>query len=318
MVHLSDLSEAQILALAISSEEEDGHIYMDFAHLVEASYPETAKMFRAMAKEEDAHRRVLINCYKQRFGQHIPLIRRKDIKGFSEYKAPWRIQHGDIAALRAQAGLMEQQAARFYRNASQQAQDIDVRKLLGDLARVEDEHRRMAASLEEDYVTPEVSIKESEISRKYVLLRVVQPGLVGLMDGSVSTLAPVFAAAFATHDVFNAFQVGLAASVGAAISMGFAEALADDGRLSGRGSPILRGLLCGLMTFLGGIGHTLPFLIKEFHTATAVAFGVVCFELILISWIRYKYQEASFSSTLVQVLIGGSIVFAAGILIGCS
>ncbi len=142
------------------------------------------------------------------------------------------------------------------------------------------------------------------------------PGLAGLMDGSVSTLAPVFAAAFATQDPWQTLLVGLAASIGAGISMGFTEALSDDGALTGRGSPMLRGFACGVMTMVGGLGHTLPYLIPHFVTATAIAIVVVIIELIAIAWIRWRYMQSPFFIAALQIILGGALVFAAGILIG--
>lgn len=318
MPKLSDLSEPEILALAISNEEEDGHIYADFAHMLRESYPDSAAIFDEMAREEDAHRRSLIELYRSRFGAHIPLVRRQDIRGYPVRKTAWQMKNRSIDTIRAQAAAMEQQAARFYREAAARSQDVDTRKLLGDLAVTEEAHCREASRLEEAYMAGHAPVREREISRRDFLLRVVQPGLVGLMDGSVSTLAPVFAAAFATHDPYKAFLVGLAASVGAAISMGLAEGLSDDGRLSGRGAPLARGLICGLMTFAGGIFHTLPFLIPSFHMAFVVALVVVVVELFVISWIRWRYQETPFSASLAQVVLGGALVFATGVVIGSS
>jgi rubrerythrin len=196
--------------------------------------------------------------------------------------------------------------------------DASIRKLLGDLAEAEDKHDALATGLEHEVLTSSVRHDEAEHERRRFVLQIIQPGLVGLMDGSVSTLAPVFAAAFATHNSWNAFLVGLAASIGAGISMGFAEALSDDGKLSGRGAPMLRGLVCGLMTTAGGIGHTLPYLIPSFYTATAIAFVVVVIELLTISWIQWRYMDVPPLSAAAKVMIGGALVLAAGILIGSS
>lgn len=318
MPKLADLSEREILALAIATEEEDGHIYADFAHLLQEKYPDSAAMFRSMAAEENTHRRQLIALYQSRFGAHIPLVRRQDVQGFPVRKSAWQMRNRTISAIRAQAGLMEQEAALFYRQAAAHSQDTDIRKLLGDLATVEEGHRQEAARMEAHHLGVAGHAREHETGRRDFLLRIVQPGLVGLMDGSVSTLAPVFAAAFATHDPIKAFQVGLAASIGAAVSMGLAEGLADDGKLSGRGAPLARGVLCGAMTFGGGIFHTLPFLVPDFRLALGLAVGVVALELLLISWIRWKYQDTPFSASLIQVVLGGAIVFGAGVLIGSS
>ena len=263
MRSFNELSERELLALAISNEEEDGRIYADYALELRDEYPASAKVFEAMAVEENEHRRSLIDLFVQKFGEHIPLVRRQDIKGTIVRRPVWHVKPLSIDRIRAAAETMEADAARFYRLAAQRTSDAGIRKLLGDLAAVEDQHQRDAAQLETENLTPEVRKGEDEDERRRFILQIIQPGLVGLMDGSVSTLAPVFAAAFATHVPWNAFLVGMAASVGAGISMGFAEALADDGKLSGRGTPLLRGVVCGLMTVAGGIGHTLPYLIPQ-------------------------------------------------------
>ena len=148
------------------------------------------------------------------------------------------------------------------------------------------------------------------------ILQVVQPGLLGLMDGSVSTLAPLFATATMTGRTASAFYVGLAASVGAGISMGLAEALSDDGQVSGRGKPLARGAVTGGGTILGGMLHTLPFLMADLHKALMLAYAVVVVELVAISYIRYRWMKSPLGSTVVQVIIGGGIVFALGIWLG--
>jgi len=312
------LSERELLALAIGNEEEDGRIYADYALALSEEYPASAKVFAAMAEEENGHRRALIDLYVARFGEHIPLIRRHDIKGTIVRRPIWHIRPLSIQRIRAAAASMEADAARFYRLAAERTSDAASRKLLGDLAAVEDQHQRDAEKLESENLTPQARQGEDETERRRFVLQIIQPGLVGLMDGSVSTLAPVFAAAFATHEPWKAFQVGLAASVGAGISMGFAEALADDGKLSGRGAPVLRGLVCGLMTIAGGIGHTLPYLIPQFWTATAVAGIVVVLELISIAYIQYRYMETPPFSAVAKVMFGGALVLAVGVLIGSS
>src|SRR5437762_3184617 len=228
MKNFNDLSEREVLALAISLEEEDERVYADFAEGLKDNYPASGSLFDAMRSEESSHRRRLIELYREKFGEHIPLIRRQAVKG------------------------------------------------------------------------------------------IVQPGLAGLMDGSVSTLAPVFAAAVATRSTWAAFLVGMAASIGAGISMGFAEALSDDGTLTGRGHPWLRGSICGAMTALGGLGHTLPFLIPAFRVAMIVAFGVVLVELATITWIRHRYMDTPTVSAALQVGLGGALVFITGVLIGSS
>ncbi|GBQ38277.1 rubrerythrin [Komagataeibacter saccharivorans] len=318
MRKFSSLSDQEILALAISNEEEDGRIYSDFAYAIRENYPDTSKIFTDMSQEEDEHRRDLIDLYARRFGPHIPLIRRQDIADFIVRKPAWQVQTLGIEAVRSHARQMEMDAARFYRQAALRTTDAVTRKLLGDLAHAEDRHEQAANAIEVDRLPTSKRESEDEDARRRFVLQIVQPGLVGLMDGSVSTLAPVFAAAFATHLPWNAFLVGMAASVGAGISMGFAEALSDDGKLSGRGAPLLRGLICGLMTTAGGIGHTLPFLISDFSVAMISAVIVVVIELFAISWIRWRYQETPFSSAIVQIVIGGLLVFVAGVLIGSS
>ncbi|MBV8913358.1 MAG: rubrerythrin, partial [Acetobacteraceae bacterium] len=306
----------EILALAISSEEEDGRIYADFAEYLREEYPDSARVFDDMAEEESEHRRMLIDNYVQRFGDHIPLVRRQDVRGAVVRKPAWQVRQLGIDAVRRQARQMEVDASRFYTEAASQTSDAGIRKLLGDLATAEIEHQRAADSITAKRLPGEVRSREDDNARRRFILQIIQPGLVGLMDGSVSTLAPVFAAAFATEQSHDAFLVGIAASVGAGISMGFAEALADDGKLSGRGTPLLRGVVCGLMTVLGGIGHTLPYLIPAFWTATIVAAIVVVFELLAIAYIQWKYMETPPLSAAAKVMLGGALVLAAGILIG--
>ena len=318
MREFSELDEREVLALAISNEEEDGRILADFAEGLRANYPATAKLFTDMAIEEGEHRHRLIELYRQKFGEHIPLIRRQDVRGFISRRPVWQVRPLGIETVRKQAQLMELEATRFYRRAASRATDASVRQLLGDLAEAEAAHENFADRLMEENLTTSVREEEDRTARRMFVLRVIQPGLAGLMDGSVSTLAPVFAAAFATGRPWDAFVVGLAASIGAGISMGFAEALSDDGSLTGRGSPWVRGAVCGLMTMLGGIGHTLPFLIPAFHTALAVAVVVVVIELLTISWIRWKYMDTPPVSATLQVLLGGVLVFATGVLIGSS
>src|SRR5579883_1168232 len=316
--NFKDLSEREILALAISLEEEDGRIYGDFAEGLRDTYPATGKMVEEMQAEEQGHRNSLIETYRQRFGDHIPLIRRQDVKGFVERRPMWLVRPLGLDAVRKQAALMEMETRRFYERAIQRVTDASVRKLLGDLAEVERRHYAKAESLEERHLTPDVRELEEKAHRRLFVLQIVQPGLAGLMDGSVSTLAPLFAAAGATGKSWDAFLVGLAASVGAGISMGFAEALSDDGSLTGRGLPWVRGVVFGLMTTAGGIGHTLPFLIPVFRLAMSVAIAVVAVELAVISFIRHRYMDTPFLSAAMQVVVGGVLVFLAGILIGSS
>jgi rubrerythrin len=316
MREFDELSEREVLALAISSEEEDGRIYLDFADGLRANYPASAQMFFDMAAEEDQHRRWLIALYQQKFGEHIPLIKREHVRGFVQRKPIWQLQPLNLHAVRRRAEEMEFDSAQFYQRAAARSTDASIRKLLGDLAAAEVKHEHAAERLMKENLTESALADEAESARRMLLLRFIQPGLAGLMDGSVSTLAPVFAAAFATGASWDAFLVGLAASIGAGISMGFAEALSDNGSLTGRGAPLLRGAVCGLMTTLGGIGHTLPFLIADFHAAVAFAVAVVVVELAVISWVRWKYMDTPPLSAAMQVGFGGALVFAAGILIG--
>ncbi len=316
MKRFSELSEQDILALAITLEEEDARIYRDFAKGLEESYPASAKVFAEMAREEDHHRQRLIEMHRRKFGEHIPLIRRQDVRGFVTRRPYWVTRPLGLDAVRKQAEIMELETRRFYERAAERASDAGVRELLGDLAQAEQSHETLAARLGERILTRSARAEEDETRRRLFVLQVVQPGLAGLMDGSVSTLAPLFAAAFATHNTWETFLVGLAASVGAGISMGFAEALSDDGSLTGRGHPLIRGIITGAMTALGGVGHTLPFLIDNFRVATTVAFAVVAIELWIIAWVRSRYMDTRFLQAAFEVVLGGAIVFAAGILIG--
>ena len=318
MKRFSDLTEQEILALAISNEEEDSRIYRGFAEGLREQYAASAKVFDEMADEEVRHRTMLFDLYRSKFGDYLPLIRRHDVKGFIHKTPLWLVRPLGIKDVRKYAEDMEFEAARFYRRASETTRDASTRQLLLELAEIEDQHEGIAHQLEEQILTKSARAKEDETARRMFLLQYVQPGLAGLMDGSVSTLAPLFAAAFATHNTWETFLVGMAASVGAGISMGFAEAASDDGSLTGRGAPWLRGTVCGLMTALGGLGHTLPYLIRDFWLATVLAVIVVAVELTAISYIRYRYMDTPFLSAAFQVVIGGTLVFLAGILIGSS
>ncbi len=313
-----DLSEKEILALAIQLEEEDGRVYSDFAEGLRDTYPSTAKMFEDMQAEESRHRQSLIDLYQQRFGIHIPLIRRQDVKGFVERRPEWLVRPLGLNKVREQAEIMELETQRFYERALQYISDASTRKLLGDLAEVERQHYAAAESIEEKQAASGARTEEDTSQKRLFMLQIVQPGLAGLMDGSVSTLAPIFAAALATHKTWDAFLVGLAASLGAGISMAFAEALSDDGSLTGRGKPLLRGVVTGSMTTLGGLGHTLPFLISDFRIAFTAAVVVVIIELGIISFVRHRYMDMPIVSSAVQVIVGGGLVFAVGILIGSS
>jgi erythrin-vacuolar iron transport family protein len=313
-----DLSEREILALAVSLEEEDGRIYGEFAEALRENYPATASVLDEMQQEESDHRATLIDLYHQRFGDRLPLIRRQDVKGFVSRPPVWLVRPLGPNAVRRAIESMEDETRRFYELAIERTSDTSTRKLLGDLAEAEAKHTAAAEAMEQKHITPAVRAGEKEASRRVFVLQVVQPGLAGLMDGSVSTLAPLFAAAFATRQAHDAFVVGLAASVGAGISMAFAEGLSDDGSLTGRGKPLIRGCVTGAMTFAGGIGHTLPFLIQNFRVAITTAVAVVVVELAIISWIRQRYMETPLVRAAFQVVVGGVLVFLAGILIGNS
>lgn len=312
----SDLSEQEILALAISSEEDDARIYRQYAERLRADYPASAKVFEGMATEEDDHRRRLIERHRDRFGEVIPLIRREHVAGFYARRPIWLTENLSLDTIRAEAEAMERDAGRFYTMAAQRTSDAATRKLLGDLAAAELAHEHRALELADKHLTEDARSDEDRAAHRQFLLTWVQPGLAGLMDGSVSTLAPIFATAFATHDTWTTFLVGTAASVGAGISMGFTEAAHDDGVLSGRGSPWKRGIASGVMTTLGGMGHALPYLIPDFWTATTIALIIVFIELWAIAWIQNKFMETPFMRAALQVVLGGALVFAAGALIG--
>ena len=308
------LTEQEILALAISLEEEDARIYDDFASGLKENYPPQADKFKELRRDEDGHRHRLLDLYRSRFGDHVPLVRRQDVRGFVRRRPVWLVRPLGLKAVQKQAELMELETKRFYEAAARRATDAGLRQLLGDLAEEERQHAHAA----EQIADTKLSEEESARQKRLFLLQVVQPGLAGLMDGSVSPLAPLFAAAFATHNSWQTFLVGLAASLGAGISMGFAEALSDDGSLTGRGHPWARGLVCGSMTALGGLGHSLPYLLGNVKTATAIAVGVVLVELGVIAWVRHRFMDTPLSSAVVQVVLGGLLVFLVGILIGNS
>jgi rubrerythrin len=316
MKNFDELSEPELLALAISLEEEDERVYADFAHRLRQNFPDSAKIFEGMRAEESGHRRRLQEMYQQKFGEHIPLIRRQDVKGFIERRAVWLRPSLSVKAAKTTASSMEEETRRFYERAAARTRDTSIRRLLDDLAEEERSHQNRAEELTETALKKGAGGREKDAQKKLFLLQVVQPGLAGLMDGSVSTLAPVFAAAFATHTTHAAFLVGLAASIGAGISMGFAEALSDDGTLTGRGHPLLRGIVCGCMTAVGGIGHTMPFLTEQFTLAIGIAVAVVVVELGVITYVRHRFMETPALSAAIQVAFGGAIVFGTGILIG--
>jgi rubrerythrin len=311
-----DLSEQDILALAISSEEDDGRIYRSYAEILRPEFPASAAVFDGMSVEEEGHRRRLIDLHVARFGDVIPLIRREHVSGYYARRPVWLVENLGIDRIRDEAAQMERDAERFYRAAAAQTTDAATRKLLGDLAAAEAGHAARAADLAADHLDADAKTSEESAAHRQFILTWVQPGLAGLMDGSVSTLAPIFAVAFATQDTWTTFLVGMAASVGAGISMGFTEAASDDGQISGRGSPIKRGIAAGVMTTIGGLGHALPYLITDFWTATSVAMVVVFVELWAIAWIQNRYMHTPFLRAAFQVVVGGALVFAAGVLIG--
>ena len=316
MKRFADLTEQEILALAISNEEEDSRIYRGFADGLREQYPASTKVFEEMAEEEVRHRGMLFDLYREKFGDYLPLVRRQDVKGFVRHKPLWLVRPLGLDEVRKYAANMEYETAHFYRQAAKSARDASVRELLDRLAEIEEQHENLAEKLSEEILTKEARGEEEATARRMFVLQYVQPGLAGLMDGSVSTLAPLFAAAFATHNTWETFLVGMAAALGAGISMAFAEALSDDGSLTGRGAPVIRGAVCGGMTTVGGLGHALPYLIPDFWTATVIAFVVVAIELAAISWIRWRYMDTTLLAAAFQVLVGGALVFMVGILIG--
>ena len=316
MTPYSELNEQQILALAISSEDDDARIYTNFAKQLHENYPASAHVFYDMAEEEHEHRRRLIDLYQKKFGDNIPLIRRSDVAGFVKLPPVWRMKNMGLEAMRKRAEVMELENYRFYKQSAERATDPDIKALLSELAEAEKGHESLAGRLGEKHLGADEKLSEEATRKRLFLLQVIQPGLLGLMDGSVSTLAPLFAAAFATQNTWQTFLVGAAASIGAGISMGFAEALSDDGELTGRGHPLIRGTAAGVMTTIGGLGHTLPYLLGDFWTATFWAVVIVFVELWAISWIRYKYMDTPFLRAAFQIAVGGFIVFAAGIAIG--
>ncbi|MGL4241848.1 MAG: iron exporter MbfA [Beijerinckiaceae bacterium] len=320
---LAELTEREVLALAIANEEEDSRIYASFAETCAVDFPASAKVFEDMAEEERGHRASLFSLYRERFGERLPPISREDVRGFMKRRRLWWEKDVSAAKLRAEAALMEQQAAHFYETAATQTQDTRVRELFVHLAEVERGHEKKAEALEAEHLTDEAQGVEAAANHRRFVLTYVQPGLAGLIDGSVSTLAPLFAAAFATKNNYETFLIGLAASVGAGISMGITEAMSDDGKISGRGSPWIRGTVCGVMTAVGGIGHTLPYLIPNswpnaFWLATTIAAIIVAVELVAIAWVRTRYMETPFMRSIMQVVVGGALVLAVGILIGSS
>jgi rubrerythrin len=316
--NFKDLTEREILALAVQIEEEDSRIYGDFADGLREMYPSTAKIFEEMQAEERKHSQMLLDMYQKRFGDHLQLVRPQDVRGFVERKPVWLVRPLGIKTVRKQASILELETRHFYERALSRITDAPTRKLLSDLVEIERQHSALAETLEEKHLTGEARNEEEKSQRRLWMLQVVQPGLAGLIDGSVSTLAPIFAAAFATQHSHAAFLVGLAASLGAGVSMAFTEALSDDGSLTGRGKPLFRGIVTGAMTAAGGLGHTLPFLISSFHAAIIVAVLVVAIELAVISFVRHRYMDMPLLSSTTHVVLGGIIVLIIGIWIGSS
>lgn len=312
----TDLTEQEVLALAISSEEDDGRIYRSYAEMLRADFPASATVFDGMAEEEDTHRKRLIALHRDRFGDVIPLIRREHVSGYYARRPVWLTANLGLERIREEAGQMERDAERFYLAAAARTTDAATRSLLGDLAAAEGGHIDKADQLMADRLGPDAKTEEEAAAHRQFVLTWVQPGLAGLMDGSVSTLAPIFATAFATQNTHTTFLVGLAASIGAGISMGFTEAASDDGQISGRGSPLKRGIAAGVMTTVGGLGHALPYLISDFWTATVIAMVVVFVELWAIAWIQNRFMQTPFLRAAFQVVLGGALVFGAGALIG--
>lgn len=321
MIAFTDLTEQQVLALAIQNEEEDARIYRAFAARLRDEFPHSAAVFTEMAAEEAVHRQRLYDLHRRKFGEDFPLIRRQDVRGFLKRKPIWLSTSLSLDAIRAEAESMEAEAAAFYVKAAERARDLSVRQLLTELAEVEGKHESLARRLTETNLTADARAAEDETAHRRFVLTYVQPGLAGLMDGSVSTLAPVFAAAFATRNNWETFVVALAAAVGAGISMGLTEALSDDGKITGRGSPVVRGWVCGAMTALGGLGHAIPYLIptswpNAFWIATTIAIAIVVVELWAIAWIRYKYMDTPFLKAVFQIVVGGTLVLITGIIFG--
>ena len=321
MRSFNSLTEQEILALAITSEEEDSRIYADFAQRLGEKYPSSAELFKKMEAEEVEHRRCLYERYRQRFGEYLPLIRRQDVRGFVRRRPVWMTTSLSINTIRHTAESMEVETRRFYLRGAERSTDASTRELLNELAEAERGHALTAERLAES-ITPDQEKEEEHAQRRLFVLQVVQPGLAGLMDGSVSTLAPLFAAAIGAakmgSDHWFPFKIGFAAAAGAGISMGFAEALSDDGSLTGRGHPWVRGIVCGMMTMLGGVGHTLPYLLNNINYATRIAIGVVIVELAAISWIRHRYMDSPWVSATIQVILGGILVLLTGWFIGGS
>ena len=311
-----DLNDNEILSLAIDSLEEDIKLYDEYSSHFLINYPVTSKMFKQMSILKNKNRKKLVELHKKNFGETLSITNQKEIANYFKRKPEWLVIKNSIEKVRNEIIEMETLSAQFYNSFAKKSQNIEIRNLLIDLALMSREQKDNAKLILLNAQKSRSAKEEVTKDKRQFILTWVQPGLAGLMDGSVSTLAPIFATAFATKDSHTTLLVGLAASIGAGISMGFTEAVHDDGVISGRGSPIKRGFASGIMTTIGGLGHALPYLISDFYVATVIAMFFVLVELWAIAWIQAKYMEIKFTKAVFQVVFGGSLVLAAGILIG--
>tara|TARA_B000000532_G_scaffold4550_1_gene3646 strand:+ start:605 stop:1579 length:975 start_codon:yes stop_codon:yes gene_type:complete len=311
-----DLNDNEILSLAIDNLEEDIKLYDEYSSHFLINYPVTSKMFKQMSILKNKNRKKLVELHKKKFGESLSITNQKEIANYFKRKPEWLVIKNSIEKVRNEIIEMETMSAQFYNSFAKKSQNIEIRNLLIDLAIMSREQKDNAKLILLNAQKSRSAKEEVTKDKRQFILTWVQPGLAGLMDGSVSTLAPIFATAFATKDSHTTLLVGLAASIGAGISMGFTEAVHDDGVISGRGSPIKRGFASGIMTTIGGLGHALPYLISDFYVATVIAMFFVLVELWAIAWIQAKYMEIKFTKAVFQVVFGGSLVLAAGILIG--
>lgn len=311
-----DLNDNEILSLAIDNLEEDIKLYDEYSSHFLINYPVTSKMFKQMSILKNKNRKKLVELHKKKFGETLSITDQKEIANYFKRKPEWLVIKNSIEKVRNEIVEMETLSAQFYNSFAKKSQNIEIRNLLIDLAIMSREQKDNAKLILLNAQKSRSAKEEVTKDKRQFILTWVQPGLAGLMDGSVSTLAPIFATAFATKDSHTTLLVGLAASIGAGISMGFTEAVHDDGVISGRGSPIKRGFASGIMTTIGGLGHALPYLISDFYVATVIAMFFVLVELWAIAWIQAKYMEIKFTKAVFQVVFGGSLVLAAGILIG--
>lgn len=314
--HFQDLNDDEILSLSIDILEEDIRLYDDYSSHFLINYPETSKMFKKMSILKNKNRQQLIKLHKKKFGETLNITHKNEIYNFFKRKPKWFVIKNSIEKVRNEIIEMEANSSQFYNSFAKKSNNIETRNLLIDLAMMSREQKDNAKLILLNTQKLHSAKEEVTKDKKQFILTWVQPGLAGLMDGSVSTLAPIFATAFATKDSHTTLLVGLAASIGAGISMGFTEAVHDDGVISGRGSPIKRGFASGIMTTIGGLGHALPYLISDFYVATVIAMFFVLVELWAIAWIQAKYMKIKFTKAVFQVVFGGSLVLAAGILIG--